>query len=174
MTYKEAYNFLKPITIKEGEIWADLGAGDGTFAIPLSDRLGRDGKLYAVDLDQKVKQIKAKEGSAAITTIVADFSQFHPEEKLNGILMANALHFIDNPKLLLQKLSSYLLPNGKIMLIEYDNNIANPWVPYPISFKKLNDLTKQLHWESPIEFNRRKSRYGQGEMYGAVIHRVSL
>ena len=172
MTYQEAYDFILPAQISKDGIWADLGAGNGSFAIPLSDQLGRDGKVYAVDLERSVEQIQASQQGAYIMPIISDFTTFEPDEKLDGMLLANALHFVKNQKDALSRLSQFLKPDGCFLFIEYDNDIGNRWVPYPISFKRLVDLTKKLHLSEPVELNRRKSRYGQGEIYLANVCRL--
>ena len=56
--------------------------------------------------------------------------------------MANSLHYVKNKTDLLKKIKTCLNANGCFLIVEYDMEAANRWVPYPISF---SSLTKLFH-----------------------------
>jgi hypothetical protein len=64
----------------------------------------------------------------------ADFT--HPLDlpPLDGIIMANALHFVRDKRPLLQQLRGYLKANGRFLLVEYDTDHGNHWVPHPLAY----------------------------------------
>jgi ubiquinone/menaquinone biosynthesis C-methylase UbiE len=52
--------------VKNGQVVADLGCGPGFYTLALADCVGNEGKVYAVDSDEKVIQTldkKVKKGS---------------------------------------------------------------------------------------------------------------
>src|SRR6185436_10163725 len=77
--------------------WADLGAGDGFFTHALSTRLPPGSHIHALDRDAAVlKQIKVHHG-VTLTTRPLDFvKQPLDLPPLDGILMANALHYVND------------------------------------------------------------------------------
>ncbi|MGH7674960.1 MAG: hypothetical protein ACREMV_06785, partial [Gemmatimonadales bacterium] len=45
---------------------------------------------------------------------------------LDGILLANALHFVRNPDVVLARLAARVRPDGRVVVVEYDGRPANP------------------------------------------------
>jgi hypothetical protein len=48
--------------------------------------------------------------------------------------VANALHFVDDKLPVLALVRGYLRRGGRLLLVEYDSDRGNPYVPHPISF----------------------------------------
>ena len=171
MTFQEAFHFIEKIDFTPGDTWADLGAGSGTFTSPISQFLGGDGKIYAVDSDPNVLSLKQNNSSkkhATIFPIQSDFTKPLDLPPLDGIFLANALHFVKDQSGFLQQIISKLNPYGRIVFIEYDREVGNPWVPYPIPFWKLKNMTSSLNLTEAIKLNQKTSIYGNGEMYLAI------
>jgi len=64
----------------------------------------------------------------------ADFTRPLGFSGMDGVLMANALHFVKAKPPVLALVRSYLKPGGTFVLVEYDVDRGNLWVPYPIGF----------------------------------------
>ena len=97
--------------------------------------------------------------SVTLEFIKADFSTYKFEEdEFNGFMMANSMHFIKDKTALIGRLIKALHPNGRIVIIEYDTDSANNWVPFPISYKRLvaafPDLSIKKIGERPSRFGR--------------------
>ena len=122
MTREEAIQLIRspaPLNAEPG-LWADLGAGSGTFTLALAQLLARGSSIYAVD--QNVRSLKGIPPADGITIekIQGDFtSTALLPEKMNGILMANALHFVEDKLGFLKKVSTHLLPSGIFLIVEY-------------------------------------------------------
>jgi ubiquinone/menaquinone biosynthesis C-methylase UbiE len=160
-------------------IWADLGCGDGTFTEALVEILGPGSRIYAVDRDrQAVKDLQRRlADNPNVVPIVADFTRSLElpgiqSGRLDGILLANSLHYVRDPVPVLTHLARLLRPEGRVIAIEYDRRGANPWVPFPISIMRFEALAKSAGLSVPVITARRPSRFG-GDLYVAVSTRAS-
>ena len=171
MTPQEIEQFIKKAIIPKGETWADLGAGNGKITMVVRVLLGKDGKVFAIDTNPQVMNLSTLEAVAKVFPIQQDFTQPLDLPMLDGILMANSLHFVKDKKSFLQQLIPKLKPEGKFVFIEYDMEVGNQWVPFPITIEELKKLTLEVHLAEAKEINRRQSTYGNGGMYLAVAHR---
>ena len=67
--------------------------------------------------------------------VAADFSRTLDLPPLDGILMANSLHFFKDKEKVLRHVRTFLKSNGILLLVEYNVDSGNPWVPHPLSFE---------------------------------------
>ncbi len=64
----------------------------------------------------------------------ADFTRSLGFNGMDGVLMANALHFVNDKAPVVALVRSYLKPGGRFVLVEYDSDRGNLWVPHPIGY----------------------------------------
>lgn len=126
-----------------------------------------NGTVYAVDKDKHALSQLAQLNPAIINHR-QDFTTPLTLQNLDGILMANSLHFVKQQQSLLKTLSHHLETNGKFVIIEYDIARANPWVPFPVPFEKLQELAARANLSKPVKVATKDSRYHR-EMYVAVV-----
>ena len=156
-----------------GGVWADLGAGTGNFTWALRELLGPSDAIYAIDRDGKAirRQRELLDGErpgAAIIPIQADFTRPLDLPPLDGVLMANSLHFVRDQPAALALIAGYLRPAGRLLLVEYDLRAPVPWVPFPIPPDRLAALASDAGLARPVEVGRRVSPSSGMAMYAAV------
>lgn len=149
-----------------GGRWADLGAGEGAFTYALADLLGRDAQIVAVDKDARA--LRSIDGH--IETRVADFTQPLDLHDLDGILMANSLHFVRDKAPVLQSVRNMLRPRGRLIVVEYGTDRGNHWVPYPFSYERWEAMAARAGFKSTRLLKTIPSRW-LGSMYSAVSER---
>jgi ubiquinone/menaquinone biosynthesis C-methylase UbiE len=158
-----------------GGIWADLGSGTGAFTLALADLVGPAGYIYSVDRDRNAlreqeRAMRTSFPAVHAEYIVADFTQRLDLPPLDGVVMANSLHFVRRKDAILQLVRSYLRSQGRLILVEYNTDRGNPWVPYPLSYPTWETLARQNGFVSTQLLERKPSRF-LGEMYSAVSTR---
>jgi SAM-dependent methyltransferase len=176
MTPSEAADLLRPaVPAAPDARWADLGAGAGTFTRALAAILGAGAHLYAVDTDERaLRTLRAwaekAVGAPPLRILHGDFTARMVLPPLDGIVMANALHFVRDQPAAVALAASYLRPGGRLVLIEYQDRPPSRWVPHPVSFARFAGLAADAGLTPPRIVARRPSAYG-GEMYVAVAVR---
>lgn len=159
----------------QGGLWGDFGSGTGAFTLALADLIGSTGIIYSIDRDrnalaQQEQTMRERFPQVALHTLVADFS--HPVQipSLDGIVMANALHFLRDKDRTVQLLKSYLKPSGRLVLVEYNVDSGNLWVPHPISFTSWQAIAKRNGFAETKLIGTQPSRFLK-EIFSAVSFR---
>jgi SAM-dependent methyltransferase len=177
MNESDAIELLRPaVPATPGARWADLGAGGGTFSRALAALLGPDAQLYAVDADKRaLRGIRAWADRAAaappVHIIHGDFTRPLALPPLDGIVMANALHFVRDQAAMVARAASYLKAGGRLVVIEYQHRAPSRWVPHPVPAARFADLAADAGLTPQRVVATRPSAYG-GEMY--VAYAVQL
>lgn len=176
MDVRDAARLIAPGV--SGRVWADLGAGRGTFTTALAAVLGPSGHVYAVERDagavdalEKLARRRARNEHALIEVVHADFAATPlPLKDLDGILMANSLHYVADADQapLLARLAHGIAKDGTLLVVEYDNRPRSRWVPFPIAFDRLASIARDAELSGPELIGRRESAFG-GTMYAAVL-----
>lgn len=158
----------KTKTRSYGQLWADMGCGSGLFSFALAQMLCSGSTIYAADKTNSFSQTNKVKG-VETEWVQADFVQDSFEfTQLNGILMANSLHYVADKNALINKFKKMLLPQGIFIIIEYDTVQSNRWVPYPISFSQLKQLFLAAGYTNTRKIGERKSVYNNTTMYAAI------
>ncbi len=139
MDHADHVRLIREGVLGGGSAWADLGSGEGAFTLALADLLGPGGSIHTVDRDSaalqiQVSRLRERFAAVTITSMVADFTAPLELPVLDGIVMANSLHFVRDKAPVLVLVRGYLRPGGRLVLVEYRADRGNPWVPYPLSF----------------------------------------
>jgi len=162
-----------PSTADGNVTWADLGSGTGAFTLALAELLGADGEIYSIDRDagalrQQERTMHERFPSARVHTIRADLARPLPDlPPLDGVVMANVLHFFREKGMLLGQVRHALKPGGRLIVVEYNVDRGNVWVPYPLSFSTWQTLAAQWGLIGTRLLATRPSRFLH-EIYAAL------
>src|ERR1043165_210937 len=150
MELKTAIHLIEKGILRTGiQTSADLGAGDGLFTNALSQLLPKGSTVTAID--KKKSKIEVAEG----INLVIKTGDFTSTDfgMVNGVLIANALHYVKEQK---QFLNTVKKVTKRVVLVEYNMDTANTWVPYPISFNTLRSIVDAtLLAEAPSQYQPR-------------------
>jgi ubiquinone/menaquinone biosynthesis C-methylase UbiE len=172
MIHKDHVNLLQKGVPEKGGTWADLGSGTGAFTLALADLIGPTGHIYTIDKDQRAlkeqeRAIRTNFPTTTIQYINADFTRKLNLPTLDGIIMANSLHFVRHKDPILHMIRSYLRPGGRFILVEYNADSGNMWVPYPLSYGIWETLSQHNGFTQTQLLTTVPSRFF-GEIYSAL------
>ncbi len=179
MKHPDHVALLQPAQLPSGGTWADLGAGSGAFTLALRELVGPEARIYAVDKDaarlrELQREYAARFGSTENLHVEpGDFSGPLDLPPLDGALMANALHYFrgeaGKPEIL-RHVGAYMRAGAALLLVEYNVDSGNMWVPYPLSFKTWQALAPRAGFSTPRLLARHPSSFLR-EFYSAVCYK---
>jgi ubiquinone/menaquinone biosynthesis C-methylase UbiE len=155
-----------------GGVWAELGAGTGAFTLALRDVAGPAVEIIAVDQDSGSlrslrNSIERYFSGTRLQIVREDFSGELELPPLDGILAANSIHYEPDQVALLQSWRTYLKPEGRLIVVEYDTDAGNRWVPYPLSFGSFGKVAQAAGFSNPELIGTHPSRF-LGGFYAAL------
>lgn len=173
MDHHDHVRLIREAVPERGGVWADLGSGSGAFSLALAELIGPEGEIFAVDRDggalrrqAQAMQKRFGDRQPLMHYLTADFTRPLGLPPLDGILMANALHFQRSKKPVLKTILSSLVPNGRFILVEYNTDRGNHWVPYPLSYSTWEALAEESGFMNTHKLAAYPSRF-LGEIYSA-------
>jgi SAM-dependent methyltransferase len=152
--------------------WADLGSGEGAFTSALASLLLPGSRIYSIE--KEGRSLRAQRGSlfarfpdTNFELMQADFTGTLSLPPLEGILMANALHYQEDPCGSLAHVAEWLKPGGLMVVVEYDISAASPWIPYPVPAARMPAVSSCAGLEACRIIATMPSRFHH-RMYAAV------
>jgi len=176
MNHGDHVRLLRPANLSPGGTWADFGAGNGAFTMALREILGAEAAIYAVDrdrhrLNELVREYRSRfHDTENLHILAADFLHAMGLPLLDGLVMANSLHFFADQAQALGAVRDFLKPEGILLLVEYNVDSGNMWVPHPLSFSTFQALAPRAGFSEPRLLARHPSSF-LGEFYSALACR---
>jgi SAM-dependent methyltransferase len=172
VNHQDHVRLLRDGITPTGGVWVDLGSGGGAFTLALAECLGGKGVIYSVDKDGRALQrqqraMQARFPGADVHYLEADFTRPLQLPPLDGVVMANSLHFLRDKGPAIQQIKGYLKPNGRLIVVEYDTDRGNTWVPYPFSYRSWEKISRQNGFERTTLLATQPTSF-LGRMYSAV------
>ena len=172
MNHSDHVRLLQPGVPAAGGVWADLGAGSGAFTLALAELLGDGATIYAVDRDGRAlatlaRSLHDRYPALNLHRVEGDFTQPLALPALDGIVMANSLHFVAEKAPVLSLVRGYLQPGSRLIVVEYNTDRGNRWVPYPFAYAAWQRLARQAGFAHTELLATRPSSF-LGEFYAAA------
>lgn len=174
MKHSDHVRLLREGIPTPGGVWADFGSGTGAFTLALAELIGPGGEIYSIDKDEgalrdQERAMRTRFPLNRVHYIRGDFSDRIDLPLLDGIVMANALHFVKHSTKdhVLKLIRDYVYPDGRFILVEYNVDQGNMWVPYPMTFATWQTLAARSGFTSTRLLATRSSRFLH-EIYSAL------
>lgn len=115
---------LEALNLKEGEVVADVGAGSGYYTFRIAPKVGKTGKVLAVDIqDEMIKTIRERAAERKLTNVEvikgSESDPHLPESGVDLVLMVDVYHELSYPFEVMTRIRKALKPRGRMVFIEY-------------------------------------------------------
>ncbi|MGD9347857.1 MAG: class I SAM-dependent methyltransferase [Candidatus Aminicenantes bacterium] len=139
--------------LKKGQIVLDIGSGTGYIALAAVSFVGSDGKVFAVDADEKaiaaLNRVISGQNISNLTAICEDVTRHIsvPEKSIDVCLMVNVLHgFVINKEVndVFHALAPTLKEKAKLVVIDFKKDLTKPGPPQEIRLLP-KDIEAMLH-----------------------------
>lgn len=140
---------LDAIGVEEGSTVADIGAGPGYFTLPLVERVGATGRVYALDVQpEMIEVLHGRDLPPQVRVVRSGESELPLEDaSVDLALVAFVYHEVEDPRAFLAEAGRVLRPGGRLVVAE--------WEP------REEEIGPPLHERLPREVVERGLREGE-------------
>lgn len=149
-----ASEFLGEVGVKTGQAVLDFGCGSGTYTIQAAKLVGKDGRVYALDISRRaldrMEEKARREGLKNIVRIDASGEEGVrlEDETVDLILLIDVLQEIDDREALFDEVYRILKPDGAVVV--YPMHVAIEEVESIAASKGLNLEDRKFQERIPI------------------------
>jgi ubiquinone/menaquinone biosynthesis C-methylase UbiE len=124
------------LEVRPGAHVADVGAGDGTFAVALARRVGPAGQVYATELDEErladMRQAITAAGLSNVTVIKGAVSGTNlPDACCEALFSRVVYHHLTDPAAINADIFRALRPGGRLVIIDFEPGGIMDWIGRP-------------------------------------------
>jgi ubiquinone/menaquinone biosynthesis C-methylase UbiE len=122
--------------LEQGMHIADVGAGDGSYAVQLAGRVGPTGRVYATEIsDERLAQIRqavSAAGLSNVTVIEGAVSRTRlPDACCDAIFTRFVYHHLDDAPSINADLARALRPGGRLLIVDFEPGGLLAWLGWP-------------------------------------------
>ena len=131
--WQKPEQIMDALKIADGATVADIGAGGGFFTIRLARRVGPNGRVYAVDVQQPmleaIKRRVMREGLLNVETVRGTETNPNlPDGALDAVLFVDSYQEVEEPDRVpfLRNIARALKPGGRLGIVNYKPGRGGP------------------------------------------------
>lgn len=146
---------IEALRLQPGQSVADIGAGSGYFTWRLAKKVGSRGRVYAVDIQQEMldllaRQMPARGVSNVVSVLGSIESAKLPAGSIDLALMVDVYHEFSHPYEMIQSICAALKPGGRLIFVEY--RLEDPDVPIKRLHKMSAEQVRKEMTVQPLEW----------------------
>ena len=169
---------IAALGVHEGMVVADFGAGTGAYTIPLAEKVGERGHVYAVEVQKEfltnVKNNAAEKGFKNISVIWGDVERLGgtkiKNKTVDAVIVSNVLFQAEDKKGLIQEAKRILKTGGELLLVDWSGSFDNLG---PIPKMVISENTARAMFEAEGFVFKKKLPAGDHH-YGIVFYQPEL
>ena len=146
--YQKPHEVITALTLKDGEVVADIGAGSGYFAFRLAHHVGDTGRVYAVDVSPEMivhlnRRIRDLKLTNVVTILAAPDDPLLADGSVDRFLICDTWHHIENHPRYLGLLKKMLKADGQVVMIDFKKAQTPVGPPLEMRIDR-DDLVKEM------------------------------
>ena len=146
---------IQALSLKEGQVVADIGAGSGYFTLRLARAVGQKGRVFAVDVDEgMLDYLHQRLDKEKIQNVQAMHVPSHDPLLIDGSLdlafVCNTYHHLEDRDVYLRKLRKALKPDGRLVIVDFYKKEGIPVGP-PMSMRLGEETVKKELQEAGLQ-----------------------
>ena len=146
--YQKPEEVVKALSIKGGEVIADIGAGSGYFTVRLARAVGEKGRVYAVDvspdmilhLNRRIRDLDLKN---VVTVLCAPEDPLLADASVDRFFICDTWHHVGGHAKYLALLKKMLKPGGQVIMVDFKKAKTPVGPPMEIRIAR-EDLVKEM------------------------------
>lgn len=116
-------DIFQALGLRDGSRVADVGAGPGVFAVAMARVVGKTGRVFAIDVDEKVLEVLSQRiqdaGLGNIEVIHGDPDDPKlPADAVEAALLVDAYHEMTEYRAMLAGMRRALKPGGRLVIVD--------------------------------------------------------
>jgi predicted methyltransferase len=149
---------IDALALHGGEVVADLGAGSGYFTFRIAPKVGKTGKVLAVEIqDAMIEALHQRMAAQKITNVEvvkgAESDPHLPASSVDLVLMADVYHELAYPFEVMTAVRKALKPRGRVVFVEYRKEDPKVHI-LELHKMSVEQLEKEMH---AVGFTRLKT-----------------
>ncbi|MEK7585035.1 MAG: methyltransferase domain-containing protein [Patescibacteria group bacterium] len=170
MPFSDPKTVVDQFNLKEGMVVADFGTGSGAYALAMARRVGRSGRIYALEVQKEVltkleREVKTL-GLDNISIIWADLERSGGSKLADGtvdlVVVANLLFQVSAKYSLLLEAKRLLRREGKLVIIDWQDSFGGlgPIPDHVVTAAAAGEVAAQAGFRLVKEFPAGDHHYG--------------
>lgn len=132
MAFSDPSKNLEQLGISEGMKVVDLGAGSGFYTFAASEKVGRDGRVYAVDIQQdllsRLQDTARSRNLHNVEIVWGDLenpggTKLH-DNLMDVVIVANIVFQLDDKQTIFKEAFRILRPTGRLLFVDWKDSFG--------------------------------------------------
>lgn len=129
---------MRQLGFERGQVVCDMGCGNGFYSLQIARRIGRRGRVLAVDIQPEMLTLLRERATAAgvdnvVPVLGTVIDPQLPPQSVDLILCVDVYHEFSHPVQMLAAMRQSLRPDGRLALVEF--RLEDPNVPIRLEHK---------------------------------------